>query len=66
MEKRFLNVKEISEYLGFSDSAIRKWIRTGRIPFQKINGGIRFDIHAVDKWLTNKNYLNIKKVSCSK
>ena len=52
MEKRFYTVEEISVYLGFSVSAIRKWIRTGQIPFCKINGGIRFDQNEVDKWVT--------------
>jgi len=52
MEKRFLTVKEIAIYLGFSVSAIRKWIRTGQIPFCRVNGGIRFDIQEVEKWVT--------------
>ena len=52
MEKRFYTVEEIATYLGFSVSAIRKWVRTGQIPFCKINGGIRFDQSEVDKWVT--------------
>ncbi len=53
MDKRFYNTKEIAAYLGFSISAIRKWIRTGQIPFCRINGGIRFDIQIIDKWASN-------------
>jgi excisionase family DNA binding protein len=45
MEKRLLNVPEVADYLGFSVSAIRKWVRRGMIPFNKVNGGIRFDIN---------------------
>ncbi len=51
MKRRYLNVVEVSQYLGFSDKTIRKWIREGTIPFRKINGGIRFDIDAIEKWL---------------
>jgi excisionase family DNA binding protein len=51
MEKRFLNVNEVSAYLGFSRSAIRKWVRIGTIPFNKVNGGIRFDIERINQWL---------------
>ena len=51
MEKRFLNVPEVATYLGFKQSAIRKWIRRGTIPFNKVNGGIRFDIERINQWL---------------
>ena len=51
VEKRFLNVPEVAFYLGFSISAIRKWVRLGAIPFRKVNGGIRFDIHLINQWL---------------
>ena len=51
MERRFYNTQEISEYLGFSQSAIRKWVRLDNIPFCKVNGGIRFDICAIDSWM---------------
>jgi excisionase family DNA binding protein len=50
MEKRFLNVSEVSVYLGFSSSAIRKWVRRDTIPFHKVNGGIRFDIERIKQW----------------
>ncbi len=51
MQKRLLNVPEVADYLGFSVSAIRKWVRRGMIPFNKVNGGIRFDIERIDQWL---------------
>ena len=52
--KRFLNIREVAEYLGFSVSAIRKWVRHGQIPFCKVNGGIRFDIERINKWTEKK------------
>ena len=51
IQKRYLSVQEVAEYLGFSVSAIRKWVRLGRIPFCKVNGGIRFDIKRIDRWV---------------
>ena len=57
IEKRFLSVPEVARYLGFSTSAIRKWVRLGLIPFCKVNGGIRFDIERINKW-TEKNIHN--------
>jgi len=54
VERRFYNTGEIAIYLGFSVSAIRKWIRTGQIPFCRVNGGIRFDINKIDEWVVKK------------
>ena len=54
IEKRFINAQEVAEYLGFSVSAIRKWVRCGTIPFHKVNGGIRFDIEKINRW-TDQN-----------
>ena len=59
MEKRFFTVQEIAKYLGFSVGAIRKWIRSGDIPFCRLNGGIRFDIHQIDKWVSIR-----QEISC--
>ena len=58
MRKRFLTVNEVAEYLGFSDSAIRKWVRLGVIQFRKINGGIRFDIDHIDQWVEQESKRN--------
>ena len=58
MEKRFLNVPEVAVYLGFSVSAIRKWVRRGTIPFNKVNGGIRFDIERIDHWLQKETAIS--------
>lgn len=54
MEQRFHTTKDIAVYLGFSEGAIRKWIRHGNIPFRKINGGIRFDMEEINKWTYKK------------
>lgn len=54
MERRFYSVEEIATFLGCSVSAIRKWIRMGKIPFCRFNGAIRFDILEINKW-TSKN-----------
>lgn len=54
MRRRFLSVNEVAEYLGLSQSAIRKWIRTGQIPFSRINGAIRFDIQKINEWTASR------------
>jgi len=57
MQKRLLNVPEVAVYLGFSVSAIRKWVRRGSIPFNKVNGGIRFDIERINQWLQRETVI---------
>ena len=56
IQKRFLSVSEVADYLGFSVSAIRKWVRLGMIPFNKLNGGVRFDIEKIDQWARNTEH----------
>lgn len=55
IEKRYLTVYEVAMYLGFSTSAVRKWVRQGMIPFNKVNGGIRFDIKRINNWVDQRN-----------
>ena len=55
MEKRFYTVDEIAIYLGLSVSAIRTWVRLGKIPVSKINGGIRFNVEEIDVWIKKIN-----------
>lgn len=56
MEKRFLNIKEIAEYLCLSESTIRAWVKTGRIPFSKLGRCVRFDILKINEWLKQKEF----------
>lgn len=59
MEKRFYTSSEISIYLGVSESAIRKWVRLGRIPFNRFCGTtIRFDIKIIEKWIEKNRERN--------
>jgi len=52
MEKRLLNIKELSKYLGIGIQTLYQWTSQHRIPFIKIGQGrIRFDIQAIDKWI---------------
>lgn len=51
MLKRFMNIQEASEYLGFSSHTIYAWTSQRRIPFVKIGGRLRFDKQKLDKWI---------------
>ena len=51
MEKRFLNIQEASEYLGFAIHTLYGWTSQRRIPFVKIGGRVRFDKQKLDRWI---------------
>jgi excisionase family DNA binding protein len=53
-DKHLLNVPQVANYLGFSIAAIRKWVRRGVIPFDKVNGTIRFDMERINQWLEDE------------
>jgi len=54
MEKRLLNINELSQYLGIPKQTIYQWTSQQRIPFIKI-GRLRFDKEKIDRWLKEKS-----------
>ncbi len=57
MDKRLLNTKELSEYLGTPPSSIYTMICRGRIPREcilKMGRGLRFEKAEIDKWISAK------------
>jgi len=51
IEKRYLNVGEISVYLGMGKPTIYRYAEERKIPCFKIGKILRFDIHEIEKWL---------------
>jgi len=51
----WLSVKQCAEYLGLSESTVRKLITSGNIPFRRLptteGGAIRFNRKQLDLWL---------------
>lgn len=46
-----LNVGQIAEKLGFSESWVRKMVDADAIPHIRLGGGLRFDEAAIDDWV---------------
>lgn len=44
------------EWLGVSERTVRKWVNAGKIPVTRIDGRLRFDIVAIDKWITRNTH----------
>ena len=52
IEKQWISIEELSEYLGISAVTIRFWIRSGKdIPAVRIGRQWRFRIADIDEWI---------------
>ena len=47
--KRYANIKEVSEYTSLPVSTLYEWSGTGRIPSIKIGRRVLFDLQDIDK-----------------
>ncbi|MCA9407387.1 MAG: helix-turn-helix domain-containing protein [Candidatus Omnitrophica bacterium] len=55
IQKRFIGIKDLSEYLDVSEHTIKSWVYSKRIPFKKIGRLIKFDRQRIDSLLENNN-----------
>lgn len=55
IEKQWISIEELSEYLGISAVTIRFWIRSGKdIPAVRIGRQWRFRISDIDEWIKSR------------
>lgn len=52
-KQRYMNKKQTCNYLQIANNTLDRWIENG-LPEIKINGVIRFDRLAIDKWLSDQ------------
>lgn len=52
--KKYVGVKEVSEYTGLTVGTIYYYIHERKIPFYKFNGKPRFVLDEIDKAITGK------------
>ncbi len=52
-QKEVMSVREISDYLGLSETIVRRLIKGNEIPVVKIMGSYRFYLPSVREWLSN-------------
>jgi excisionase family DNA binding protein len=54
MEKRYLGIIELSEYLGLTKGTLYVWVCQRKIPFLKIGKLVKFDLEEIGDWLKDK------------
>ncbi len=47
--KRYVSIKEVSEYTSLPVRTLYEWAGTGRIPSIKLGRRVLFDLHDIDK-----------------
>ena len=60
MNKRLININELSELTGLSTSTIYSWVSQSRIPFVKCGRLTKFDLTRIDEWI-KENSVEEKK-----
>ena len=58
MTKRYVNIKEISEYTSIPVKTLYEWSSVGKIPSNKLYGKLLFDLHEIDKLMASKKRNN--------
>ena len=51
MNKRLININELSEYIDLSISTIYSWVSQRRIPFIKCGKLTKFDLERINDWI---------------
>jgi excisionase family DNA binding protein len=51
---RPLTVAQAAEKLGLHPQTLYKWTRTGKIPFMRIGGALRFDPQVLVRWIEDR------------
>jgi len=54
MDKRFLSIHELSQYLGLAKGTLYVWVCHKQIPYLKVGRLVKFDKQEIDAWLKQK------------
>jgi len=60
VNRRLLNVNEVSQLTGLSKNTIYCWVSQRRIPFVKIGRLTKFDLEKINQWI-EENSVQEKK-----
>jgi excisionase family DNA binding protein len=55
MERRYLSINELSDYIGIPKGTLYVWTCQKRIPYAKVGRLLRFDKQKIDEWIKAKS-----------
>ena len=51
IERRFIGMKECSDYLGVTKGTLYVWVCHKKIPYVKVGRLVKFDLKVIEEWL---------------
>ncbi|MFY9401983.1 MAG: helix-turn-helix domain-containing protein [Candidatus Omnitrophota bacterium] len=54
MDKRFVGIPFIAQYLDISQDTLRQWVWRREIPYFKVGRLVKFDIIEIENWVKKK------------
>lgn len=61
MDKRYLSVREVSEYMGLARMTIYHWIAERKINCYKFGRLVKFDMQEIEKFIESRKVKKIEK-----
>ena len=62
MERRYIGVKELAEYLGLRVGTLYVWVCQRKIPYIKMGRLVKFDLLEVNKWVGRKQIKDYRDI----
>jgi excisionase family DNA binding protein len=62
IKKRYLNTRELADYIDSTEASVRQLVHHRRVPFIKVAGGRRvlFDLREIDQWMASEGVKTIR------
>lgn len=54
MDKRFISITELAQYLSVSPNTVRSWVWQRNIPSHRFGRLVRFDSREIDAWVKGR------------
>lgn len=66
MDKRFIGVDDLAQYLGLSRGTLYVWVCQRKIPYLKMGGALRFDLREIEGWIKDKKIKELSVITKSR
>lgn len=54
MDKRFISIPDLAQYLSISPNTLRSWVWKRFIPSHRLGRLVRFDLREIETWVKEK------------
>ena len=61
MDRKYLDINELSEYLGLKRSLLYSYVEAGEIPHYRVGRLLRFRLEDVDRWMDGHRRENARR-----